>query len=137
MNEILKHTLKLEALILKLIELPFIYLLILHTQVLFVLINNIYFRWQKKNKDHIMKIKVEKHTLLSSPASISASLLFPVCPCRWALPFFLWRSACGKKRFGYWNILIETVACFKCSELSELLGHCWWSFRVPRTFSEG
>ena len=58
LNEILKHTLKLEALILKLIELPFIYLSIIHTQVLFVLINNIYFRWQKKNKDHIMKIKI-------------------------------------------------------------------------------
>ena len=80
--------------------------------------------WVAVAFSEILKIKVEKHTLLSSPASISASLLFPVCPCRWALPFFLWRSACGKKRFGYWNILIETVACFKCSELSELLGHC-------------
>lgn len=56
--------------------------------------------------------------MLSSPASISTSLLLSVripllqvCPCRWALPFFLWGPACDKELFGYWNILIETVAC--------------------------
>ena len=80
--------------------------------------------WVAVAFSEILNIKVEKHTLLNCPASISVSLLFPVCPCRWALPFFLWRPACGKELFGYWNILIETVTCFKCSELSELLGHC-------------
>lgn len=50
LNEILKHTLKPEALYTKIIELPFIYLLIVYTQIKIINKNKFYFRQQNKIK---------------------------------------------------------------------------------------